>query len=99
MDTISQLFTIVAQSGLPVVIIVWGQWFATTRVWPWWSGPRAEHDMELSLLQAKATLSMGDGLQAIGHGLQAQSRAIQALTDCLLKQSQAAPSPTDTGGD
>lgn len=37
--TIESIIAAVGQVGLPVGLIVWGIWFITDRIWPWFSDP------------------------------------------------------------
>lgn len=75
---LEQVASVIGQVGVPVGLIVWGVWFVSVKVWPWYTDPaRRAADREVE--QGKS-LALG-----------ALARAIEALAETLKPPEQDHP--------
>jgi hypothetical protein len=63
----------IAQVGLPVGLIVWGVWFTTAKVWPWYSDPD-RRELDRAIERGKS-----DALTAL-------ALSIERMADLLCEQ-------------
>lgn len=55
--------------GVPVILILWGPWFVTTKIWPWWTGDRQHQAHEVAMATALGLQAIGEGLKALAEKL------------------------------
>ena len=73
---IADIANVVAQTGLPVGLIVWGIWFITARAWPWFSDP-ARREMDRAIERGKS-----DALIALARAIGEMARVIELAETC-----------------
>ncbi len=57
--TLENIVAAIGQVGLPIGLIVWGIWFLTEKVWPWFSdGTRREMDRAVERGKADALTAL-----------------------------------------
>lgn len=82
MIELTEIANVVAQTGLPIGLIIWGVWFLTMRVWPWFSDP------ERRALDRAVEAGKADALRALAVAISCLS---DALADCdILERAQTA---------
>lgn len=67
---IQAIANVVSQVGLPIGLIVWGVWFISTKVWPWFADPeRRRLDRELELGKTAALEALASALTALAQSM------------------------------
>jgi hypothetical protein len=65
-----QLANVVGQVGLPIGLIVWGVWFLSSKVWPWFTdADRRNLDREIEKAKSAALVSLGSAIEALAVAL------------------------------
>lgn len=75
--TLESIVAAIGQVGLPIGLIVWGIWFITEKLWPWYSDP-TRREMDRAVERGKS-----DALTAL-------ALSIERMADLLFLRDQQA---------
>lgn len=67
---ITDITNAIAQVGLPVGLIVWGIWFLTAKVWPWFADPtRRAMDRAVENGKSDALVALAAAIEKLSFAL------------------------------